>query len=73
MAPQHPEWKETQPFKAVLEGDDRTLMAAGEKDLLQIMGAAHAGMTTDAFQKIVGDWIATARHPRFKRPYADVA
>jgi phosphoglycolate phosphatase-like HAD superfamily hydrolase len=73
MAPQHPEWKETQPFKAVLEGDEHTLMAAGEKGLLQIMAATHAGMTTDTFHKIVSDWIATAHHPRFKRPYIDLA
>jgi phosphoglycolate phosphatase-like HAD superfamily hydrolase len=68
MAPEHPEWKETQPFKALLEGDEHALMAEGEKGLLQIMAATHAGMTTEAFQKIAADWIATARHPRFKRP-----
>ncbi len=69
LAPQHPEWKTKQPFKAVIEGDQRALAAAGEKGLLQIVGATHAGMTTEAFAKTVGDWLATARHPRFQRPY----
>jgi phosphoglycolate phosphatase-like HAD superfamily hydrolase len=69
MAPQRPEWRETQPFKAVLEGDHAALAAAGEKGLLEIMAATHTGMTTEEFTKTVLDWIATARHPRFNRPY----
>jgi len=73
LAPEHPEWKEIQPFKAVLEGDEQALLAMGEKSLLQILAVTHAGMTTEAFQKIVADWIETARHPRFKRPYTDLA
>jgi hypothetical protein len=71
-APSHPEWKDTQPFKAVLEGDMKTLAAAGEKGLLELIMATHAGMTTDEFHKIVTDWIATARDPRFKRPYTEL-
>jgi phosphoglycolate phosphatase-like HAD superfamily hydrolase len=69
LAPRHPEWKETQPFKAVLEGDHRALAAAGEKGLLEIVAATHAGMTTDDFAKTVADWLASARHPRFNRPH----
>lgn len=69
MAPQHPEWKTKQPFKAVLDKDIKALGASGEKGLLQIVAATHTGMTTDAFAKDVRDWMATARHPRFNRPY----
>jgi phosphoglycolate phosphatase-like HAD superfamily hydrolase len=69
MAPEHPEWKTEQPFKAVLENDKQALAEAGEKGLLQIIAATHAGMTTEAFSKFVLDWLATARHPRFARPY----
>lgn len=72
MAPQHPEWKTTQPFKAVLDGDMKALAGAGEKGLMQIVGVAHSGMTTDEFSKSVVDWLATARHPRFKRPYTEL-
>jgi phosphoglycolate phosphatase-like HAD superfamily hydrolase len=72
LAPQHPEWKDTQPFKAVLEGDMRTLAAAGEHGLLEVIMATHAGMTTEEFQKIVTDWLATARHPKFNRPYTEL-
>jgi phosphoglycolate phosphatase-like HAD superfamily hydrolase len=71
-AAQHPEWKQRQPFKAVLENDRKALALAGEKGLLQIMAATHAGMTTAEFAKIVSEWIATARHPRFNRPYIDL-
>ncbi|WP_430641585.1 HAD family hydrolase [Bradyrhizobium embrapense] len=69
MASEHPDWKARQPFKAVLEGDSKALAATGEKGLLQIIAATHAGMTTDAFAASVRDWLATAKHPRFNRPY----
>jgi phosphoglycolate phosphatase-like HAD superfamily hydrolase len=72
LAPQHPEWKDTQPFKGVLEGDNKALEASGEKGLLQIIAATHAGMTTAEFAKTVEDWIKTARHPRFNRLYTEL-
>jgi len=72
LAPQHPEWKTQQPFKAVLENDIKALAASGEKGLIQLVMASHAGMTTDEFEQIVADWLATARHPKFKRPYTDL-
>ena len=72
LAPQHPEWKTTQPFKAVLEGDMKALAGSGEKGLVELLLATHTGMSTDEFTGIVNDWIATARHPRFKRPYTDL-
>jgi hypothetical protein len=72
LAPQHPEWKTTQPFKAVLDNDMDALADSGEKGLLQLVMASHAGMTTTEFEQIVGDWLMTARHPRFKRPYTEL-
>jgi phosphoglycolate phosphatase-like HAD superfamily hydrolase len=72
LAPEHPDWATTQPFQAVLEGDMKTLAAAGEKGLMEIMAATHAGMTTAQFQAIVSDWLATARDPRFKKPYTEL-
>ncbi len=72
LAPQHPEWKEKQPFKAVLENDMSALALAGEKGLAEIVMATHAGMTTEEFEKIVKDWLATAKHPRFNRPLTDL-
>ena len=71
LAPAHPEWKEQQPFKAVLEGDVKTALGGGEPAIVQLIMATHAGMTTEEFAKIVADWIATARHPRFARPYTE--
>ncbi len=72
LAGKHPEWKERQPFKAVLEDDLKTALAGGEKALVELMMASHAGMTTEEFEQIVKDWITTAKHPRFGRPYTDL-
>ncbi|WP_455875057.1 HAD family hydrolase [Rhizobium yanglingense] len=72
LAPDHPEWKDMQPFKAVLEGDMKTLAASGQKGLVDLMMTTHAGMTTDDFQKVVTDWLATALDPKFKRPYTEL-
>jgi len=72
LAPAHPEWKTQQPFKAALEGDLKALAATGEKGLLTLVMATHAGMTPEAFRKIVRDWLATARHPKFHRPYNEL-
>jgi phosphoglycolate phosphatase-like HAD superfamily hydrolase len=72
LAPQHPEWKTQQPFKAVLEGDLKTLAESGEKGLVELLLTTHTGMTSDEFRKTVSDWLATAKHPRFKRPYTDL-
>jgi phosphoglycolate phosphatase-like HAD superfamily hydrolase len=72
LAPQHPDWTTTQPFQAVLEGDMKALVASGEKGLMELMMATHAGMTNEEFQKIVSDWLATAHDPRFKRPYTEL-
>jgi phosphoserine phosphatase len=73
MAPLHPEWKDKQPFKAVLQGDMKALAASGDRGLVEMLTVTHAGMTTDEFAKIVTNWLATARHPRFKRPYTELA
>ena len=72
MAPQHPEWKTKQPFKALLEHDMKALAASGEKGLLAIVAATHTGMSVEEFSKEVLEWTATARHPRFKRRYTEL-
>ena len=72
LAPMHPEWKNKQPFKAVLDGDMKTVAESGERGMLELIMVTHAGMTSDEFETIVRDWLAKARHPRFKRPYTDL-
>ena len=72
MAPDHPEWKTKQPFKAVLDGDMEALAAAGEHGLIEIVAATHAGMTTAEFEAVATDWIATAKHPTTDRPYTEM-
>jgi len=72
LAPQHPEWQTQEPFASILKGDLKAALAGGDKALLEIVMATHAGMTTDEFQQIVKDWIATARHPVTKRLYTEM-
>jgi len=72
LAPNHPEWASQQPFQAVLESDMPALMAAGTHGLLELSAAAQAGMTTDEFEAIVSDWVASARHPVSGRPYTSM-
>src|SRR4051812_47959544 len=72
LASLNPEWKEKQPFKAVLEGDLKTLAGSSEHGLLEIIAATHAGMSTEEFTQIVSDWLSTARDLRFKRPYTEL-
>ncbi|WP_455271581.1 HAD family hydrolase [Rhizobium herbae] len=72
LAPEHPEWKETEPFKSVLAGDLKGMAASGEKGLVELMMATHAGMTTDSFNTIVTDWFAASKHPKTGKPYNEM-
>ena len=72
MAPDHPEWKTTQPYQSVLEDDMKKLMSYGEHGLLKTVMATHANNTVEEFEQIVKDWLATAKHPRFKRGYSEM-
>ncbi|MDX1317231.1 MAG: HAD family hydrolase, partial [Xanthomarina gelatinilytica] len=69
LAKDHPEWQNKQPFKAVLENDMKTLIASGEKGIMELVMATHAGITTDEFELLVKNWLETAQHPRFNKPY----
>ena len=73
MAPGHPEWITTLPYSAILSGDQAALAGLSEHDLLEIIAVTHSGMTTDEFRQVVAEWLRRARHPRFDRPYTDLA
>jgi phosphoserine phosphatase len=72
QAKQNPKWKTTEPYASILASDIKSALAGGEKAIAEIVMVTHAGMTTDEFAKIVADWIATAKHPRFDRPYTEM-
>ncbi|MET0595471.1 MAG: HAD family hydrolase [Polyangiaceae bacterium] len=72
LAPKHPEWRDKQPFKGVLEDDPKGIASAGERGLAELLTATLVGNTTDEFDKMVKDWIVDARHPKFHRPYTDL-
>jgi hypothetical protein len=73
LAPQHPEWAEKEPFASVLKGDLKSALAGGEKSLIEMAMATHAGMTTEEFDKIVSDWISTAKHPKTGKLFTEMA
>jgi phosphoglycolate phosphatase-like HAD superfamily hydrolase len=72
LAPQHPEWKTKQAFKAVVTGDKEAMAKFTLKDIEVLALATHTGMTTEEFQSIVKDWMAMAKHPRFEKPYSQM-
>ncbi len=72
LAPQHPEWNTQEPFASLLKGDMKRALAGGEQAMLEIIMSTHAGMTTQAFEKIVTDWIATAKHPKTGRLFTEM-
>ncbi|MFY1827617.1 HAD family hydrolase [Myxococcus fulvus] len=69
LAPEHPEWRGQQPFKALIEGDEKALAALTEHDAAALVAATHAGMTTAEFSRTAKAWLAKAKHPRFQRPF----
>lgn len=72
QAPQHPEWRTTEPFKSALAGDMKGLAATGEKGAIELIAATHAGMTTDEFAHRVNQWVSTARHPKTHRVFTEM-
>ena len=71
LAPEHPEWETTEPFASILSGDTEKLATFGHKEISELIAATHSGMTTEDFDQIVTEWLATAKHPRFDRPYTE--
>src|SRR5258706_2246911 len=72
LAPQHPEWKDKEPFASLLKGDVKAALAGGDHAILELFMATHAGMTTTEFEQIVKAWIATAKHPKSGRLYTEM-
>jgi haloacid dehalogenase-like hydrolase len=72
LAPAHPEWQQKEPFKSVLAGDLKAALASGERGIVEMLAATTFGLTTEQFDRLVTDWIATAKHPRFHRRYTDL-
>jgi phosphoglycolate phosphatase-like HAD superfamily hydrolase len=72
LAPQHPEWKDKEPFASLLKGDVKAALAGGERAILEIVMATHAGMTTEEFSQAVTDWIMMAKHPKTGKRYSEM-
>jgi phosphoserine phosphatase len=72
LAPQHPEWKTKEPFASLLKGDVQTALAGGDHAVLELFMATHTGMTTEEFEQIVKDWLATAKHPKSGKRFTEM-
>lgn len=72
LAPRHPEWKTKEPFASLLKGNLKAALAGGEHALLELLMATHAGMTTEEFEQIVKEWLATAKHPKTGKPFTEM-
>jgi phosphoserine phosphatase len=72
LAPKHPEWKTTQPFKALLAGDMKTVGESGMKGLMKILMATHSGMSAAEFEDTVTGWLKTKKQDKFKRLYTEL-
>lgn len=72
LAPQHPEWEDKEPFASVLRGDLKSALSGGEHALVELVMATHAGTTTEEFEKIVTDWITTAKHPKSGKLFTEM-
>jgi phosphoglycolate phosphatase-like HAD superfamily hydrolase len=72
LSAQRPEWKDKEPFASLLKGDMKAVVAGGEHALLELLAATHSGVTTDEFEKVVKDWLTTARHPKTGRLYTEM-
>ena len=70
-AASHPDWQAREPFKSALAGDLKGLEATGVRGLIELTTGATSGMTVEEFDRAVADWLGTARHPRFQRPYTE--
>jgi len=70
LAAGHPEWKNTEPFASLIDGDIERALAGGEEALVQVLAATHAGMTTESYDRIAREWLKTKRDARFKREYS---
>jgi phosphoserine phosphatase len=73
LAPQHPEWKDKEPFASILKGDMKGALAGGQRGLMEMIMATHAGNTSEEFEKIVKDWIASAKHPKTGKLFTEMA
>ena len=72
LAPGHPEWKAEEPFRSILSGDRDAMAKFTIQDFQRVVAATHSGMTVDEFHAIIKEWLATAKHPRYKRPYTEL-
>ncbi len=72
LAPGHPEWRDRQPFKGVLAGDPKAVLASGERGIAELVMATHANLPSDEFQRVAREWLGTARHPQTALAYTEM-
>lgn len=73
LAPAHPEWSQNPGFQKVITGDATAILQLPPADQFAVGFAVHAGRTVDEYAASAKRWLATTRHPRFQRPYTELA
>jgi len=71
-APKHPEWQDNAAFKALMARDTEALAAMGQKPVLELLAVANSGMSVAEYDTAIRDWLSTAKHPKFNRPYTEL-
>jgi phosphoglycolate phosphatase-like HAD superfamily hydrolase len=66
LAPKHPQWRKTPPFKVLFEKNPKALTTLSHQNIEKLMSAAYAGMTQEDFRHEVQQWMATWQHPHLK-------
>ena len=72
LAEKHPQWKNQEPFKTILEGRYHDFKNFTASDIEQIMIVTHSGMSVEEYAENAKKWFATAIHPRYHRPFTEL-
>jgi len=72
LAPQHPEWSDKEPFKSVISGDIKAVLSGGLPALVELVIATHSGMTTEEFDVLAREWLASKRHSKTNRLFTEM-
>jgi haloacid dehalogenase-like hydrolase len=72
LVKEKPELRDREPFRMVLSGDREAIAKLSMRDIFEIVLTTQSGMTVEEFRADVRQWLATAKHPRWNRPYTEL-
>ena len=69
MAPEHPEWNDTEPFSSILSGERFATSNFSAKEVMQIYVTTSSNLTADEYMSLARDWLNRSKNPHFGLPY----